>query len=40
MMVVEHHSIIPAPAGIQNQKTLRVWPWTPACAGELKVAAR
>jgi hypothetical protein len=34
MMIANHHSIIPAPAGIQNQKTLHVWLWTPASAGE------
>ena len=39
-MVADQHSIIPAPAGIQNRMTLRAWPWTPAFAGEQKVFAR
>jgi hypothetical protein len=34
MMTERHHAIIPAPAGIQKQKALRAFGWTPAFAGK------
>jgi hypothetical protein len=40
MTIVERHSITFAPAGIQKQRLLRVWPWTAAFAGELKGRVR